>query len=196
MKTRLLVLWFILGLIPIEVQAAETAVLAIAPLAEPNTWQVIIDWCIANVVKPLVMAAVTTFVGVLFAPKVGLVWAWLAKYNITLDQARQQQFEDAVKASLSWATTQVLGKIEQLGPEGWKDPRIQAEIIDKAKPYMAEKFPAAVANTLKADVLPSIQMHPAMTRLLPQVLTEVAASPGTPAAPTTAVPVIEVAPKT
>lgn len=194
MRVRILGLaWaaFLMLPIPWAVAATASAASAIAPLAEPNSWQYIVDFTIENVVKPILTLAVPAIVG--------MAMAWIAqklkKHGIEIDQAKQEQFNDAAVKSLEFALTQVFSRIERGGPQGWKDPEIHHNVIQRAKEYMVDKFPDAVKNTVGSTDLEraDVTLEPVMTRLLPKVITEVAASPGTPPAPSpAAVPVVEV----
>lgn len=200
MKRFCWLFWFVLLLlVSLTVEAvAQGVVSAVAPLAEPNAWRQIVDFLIANFVVPLLSLAASAVVGVLFAPKIGLVWVWLSKRNIELDQARQEQFEASSRKALEWAIATLFSHIERAGPEGWADPAIHREAKVKAKEYLVEKFPDAVKGALGTTELARVDdaAEPVMTRLLPKVVSEVAASPASPPAPApTAVPVVEVGQK-
>lgn len=195
-RLRLWVLLAGLGMIIASANAAWAAATGLAPLAAPNTWQVIVDWTVANIVLPVLALAIPGIVGLLMT----MLVQWLRKHGIELDQAKQAQFNDAAIKALEWATTQVLSKIEARGPEGWRSADIHQEVINKAKDYMLDKFPTATANGIgTTDIVATGRLlQPVMTRLLPRVITEVAASPATPEAPPSnaAVPVVDVGPKT
>lgn len=167
----------------------------VAPAASPNSWTTFVDWCIDNLLKPALVIAIPGIVGLAIAA----LTQWLRTHGIVLDAARQKQFNDAAIKALEWATTQFLTQIETRGPAGWADPHLHDQIIELAKTQMIDKFPDAISNTVGSSASPErvdAVMHPVMTRLLPQVITEISSSPATPATPVqAAVPVVDVRPQ-
>jgi hypothetical protein len=147
---------------------------------------------IENVVKPALALAIPSLVGLAIAWIVGR----LKKSGIEVDQAQVNRFEEAATKSLEWALTTMFEQIGKRGVEGWRDPAIHREVKARAKEYLIDHFPDAVNGQLGTTDFVKVgeAAEPMMTRLLPKVITQVAASPATPDSPggTTAVPVIEV----
>lgn len=138
-------------------------------------------------------AGVTTVVGGMLiqalrklAVKLNLQATAQEQTNIALNQANT---ETQVAAALKVGVTTFLPLIQE---KGWNSPEVHAKILEKATSYLATHFPDKTAQILAAAQPVTGEVIEAGTQAaknavsetiaarMPQVITEVAASPATP----------------
>jgi hypothetical protein len=159
--------------------SAEAQIAAVPiTTAGDNTWQQLVNVIIENGIKPLLAALSVTIASLLTAA----LAKWLSRLGIDLSQAQKNELQDAAIKALQWAVMKAIPLIAQLG---WAHPDVRKSVIFDAAQYMKEKFPdtvkrSAKQNDINEEQIDTALLQPILTRLVPQVFTEAAASPATP----------------
>jgi hypothetical protein len=96
-----------------------------------------------------------------------------------VNDAQKAEFEDAAKKAANYGAVMCM---EMFKKNGWDHPDASSAAIAVAAPYLVRNFPDAIVNAGLDPTKLTTQdaVKGIITRVMPQVITELSASPATP----------------